>query len=120
MYVGCQIRILLAEPNAEFVKKRNEEEKGEGSIESRVRTSLTRLNPVLDVNNIEIRLHDTPLYCSIYRFDSEMFVTPHLYGIRGAAAPLLCFKEIDRGIFSKYEMHFQEIWKIAKRIKPAN
>jgi hypothetical protein len=114
---GCKVRILLANPEAGVVAQRSKEEKGEGSIASRIRTSITRLSPLLGVKGIEVRLHQTPLYCSIYRFDSEMFVTPHLYGVRGAAAPLLHFKEIHGGLFSRYEAHFQAIWDIAEELK---
>lgn len=114
---GCKIRILLAGPKAEVVAQRNKEESGEGSIASRIWTTLTRLSVLLGTENVEIRTHQTPLYCSIYRFDSEMLVTLTLYGVRGAAAPLMQFKEIPGGLFSRYEAHFQAIWDIAEKLK---
>jgi hypothetical protein len=31
----------------------------------------------------QLRYQDVPLYNSVFRFDDEMFVTPHLYGTQG-------------------------------------
>ncbi|QLG42076.1 MULTISPECIES: DUF5919 domain-containing protein [unclassified Paenibacillus] len=111
---GCRIRILLGKPDGYYIKARNEEEKNEGSISDRIKTTLARLSPLLEQGFIEIRLHDAPLYNSIYKFDSEMLVTPHLYGLRGAAAPLMNLKEIDKGIFEIYNKHFEDIWSISE------
>jgi hypothetical protein len=39
------------------------------------------------VENIEIRLHRTVLYNSIYRDDEQLLVNQHTYGIPAAQAP---------------------------------
>ncbi|MFB9277635.1 DUF5919 domain-containing protein [Cohnella cellulosilytica] len=117
---GCQIRFLLGKPDGDYVKARNIEEKNEGSISQRIETTLARLKPLLEQGLIEIRLHDLPLYNSIYRFDSEMLVTPHLYGLRGASAPLINLKEVEKGIFEIYEKHFEDIWLISEKYVSAN
>jgi len=113
--VGCSIRILLGKPKCKSVKGRNIEESTEGDISSRIETSLVRLNPLLEFPNVEIRLHDTPLYASIYRFDGNMIVTPQLYGKRGASAPVFQFLDKERGIFPKYLTHFDDIWSISEK-----
>lgn len=114
---NCKIRILLGKPNCSSVKNRNIEEKEEGSISSRIETSLTRLNDLIQLGCIEVKLHDTPLYCSIYRFDSEMLVTPHLYGVKGSAAPLISYKNVKGGIFESYLKHFDDIWELGEEYK---
>lgn len=114
---NCKIRILLGKPNCSSVSQRNIEEKEEGSITSRIETSLIRLNELIKTGCIEVRLHDTPLYCSIYRFDSEMLVTPHLYGVKGSAAPLFSYKNVKDGIFQSYLKHFDDIWNLADEYK---
>jgi len=112
---SCNIRILLGDPKSRNVCERSKEEKDEGSIASRIETVLSRLRRPKEMNNdIEIRLHDTPLYCSIYRFDDEMYVVTHLYGTMGSAAPTLGFKKVDGGLFNSYCKHFDDIWDIAK------
>jgi hypothetical protein len=42
--------------------------------------ALVSSNPQLG----QIRLHDTPLYNSIYRFDDELLVNTHVYGLLAA------------------------------------
>lgn len=111
---GCKVRILLGEPHSYYVIERNKEEKNEGSISSRIETSLCRLKPLIDKKLVEVRLQDTPLYCSIYRFDDDMLITPQLYGIRGSNAPLLNIKNIENGLFCNYVKHFDDIWNISK------
>jgi hypothetical protein len=41
------------------------------------------------VENVEIRLHDTILYNSIYRADDEYLINTHMYGTRAGNAPVL-------------------------------
>jgi hypothetical protein len=38
---------------------------------------------------VELRLHDTPLYNSVYRFDDELLVNVHAYGILAAHTPVM-------------------------------
>jgi len=38
---------------------------------------------------VELRLHDTPLYNSVYRFDDELLVNIHAYGILAAYTPVM-------------------------------
>jgi hypothetical protein len=41
------------------------------------------LEPLRGCDGLELRYQDVPLYDSVFRFDDEMFVTPHLYGTQG-------------------------------------
>jgi hypothetical protein len=116
---GCSIRILLGDPQGAMIARRSKEEKHEGSIQSRVEATLARLEHLVGLPGVEIRLHDTPLYCSIYRFDLRMLVTPHLFGVRGAAAPLLDIAKTEGGLFDKYCDHFDAIWAGAKPYRKA-
>lgn len=47
----------------------------------------------------EIRLHDTPLYNSIYRFDDDMLINTHVYGILAAYTPVLHLRRVDGAYF---------------------
>jgi hypothetical protein len=116
---GCSIRILLGDPEGAMIARRSKEEEHEGSIQSRVEATLARLEHLVGLPGVEIKLHDTPLYCSIYRFDLRMLVTPHLYGVRGAAAPLLDIAKTEGGLFDKYCGHFEAIWSGAKHYRRA-
>lgn len=113
---GCKIRILLGDPSGSFIQNRTQEEQHEGSIASRIETTIMRFRPLIDKNMIELRLHDTPLYNSIYRFDDHMYVTPQLYGLRGSAAPLLLLQKSEHGLFSSYLQHFEAVWNSTESI----
>lgn len=109
---SAKIRICLANPNSKHVFERNLEEKNEGSIAARISSSLLRINQIQSKNLI-LKLHETPLYCSIFRFDNEMLVTPHLFGLRGASAPMMHLEKNNNGLYNSYLKHFDDIWLIS-------
>jgi hypothetical protein len=111
---GCRVRLIMGDPGGSAVAERNKEERLEGSIRSRVETTLIRLEQIVDGHKVSLKVHNTPLYCAIYGFDDEIIVTPHLYGLRGAAAPALAIKNVPNGLYSKYKKHFEDIWQIAE------
>ena len=47
---------------------------------ARIRNALTLYHPLMSEENIEIRLHRTVLYNSIYRADNQLLVNQHTYG----------------------------------------
>jgi hypothetical protein len=62
----------------------------------------------------EIRLHDTPLYNSIYRFDDDMLVNTHVYGILAAYTPVMRLRRADGAYFSTYLESFERVWASAR------
>ena len=68
--------------------------------------------PLLDV--AEVRLHDTPLYNSIYRFDSEMLVNVHAYGLLAAYTPVFHLRRVDGQWFETYIESYERIWAAAR------
>lgn len=108
---GCQVRIALADPDSEQVRLRDQEEQEPITIVARIHTSLRAYEPLLEHPNCDVRFQSAPLYNSIYRFDDEMFVTPHLYATPGHAAPLLHLRRLGpNGMFSRFASHFEGIW----------
>jgi hypothetical protein len=61
-----------------------------------------------------VRLHDTPLYNSIYRFDDDMLVNTHVYGILAAWTPVLLLRRIDGSYFATYTESFERVWASAR------
>lgn len=46
-----------------------------------------------------------------------MFVTPHLYGLKGYRAPLLHLRRsVDDGMFDGLLAHFERVWATATPI----
>ena len=64
---------------------------------AKIRNALTLYRPLGAVENIEIRLHRTVLYNSIYRADDQLLVNQHAYGIPAAQAPIFCLSRTDSG-----------------------
>jgi hypothetical protein len=108
---SCKIRIALADPTCNNLRERDKEEQLGGTSPDRVRTTLYHFRDILNYPDIEIRFHATPLYNSVFRFDNDMFVTPHLYGLHGSKAPLLHLRCLGPGgIFANFAKHFEAVW----------
>jgi hypothetical protein len=101
------------------VRRRDEEEHEAITLVPRIQTSLQAFAPLLNCENADLRYQDAPLYNSIFRFDDQMLVTPHLYGMPGRSAPLLHLRRLGpSGIFSRFSAHFEGIWSDSRPIGP--
>lgn len=87
---GVRVRILLGNPDSPHVAARGVDEGVGGDVMvSRTRNALTLYRPLQNVSGVEIRLHDTVLYNSIYRADDDLLVNLHSYGTRAPEAPVI-------------------------------
>jgi ADP-ribose pyrophosphatase YjhB (NUDIX family) len=86
---GCRVRLALGDVDSDEVRRRGEEEHFGLGIDSRVSLALKHLEPILDQPGVEIRLHRTTLYNSLFRFDDQILVNTHLWGMSAFQAPLL-------------------------------
>ena len=112
--LGCSIRLVIADPTSEHVRLRDEEEGGAITLPARIETTMRAIEPLRGQANIEIRNQNAPLYNSVFRFDDEMLVTPHLYATPGNRAPLLHLRRLGpAGIFSGFAGHFDKVWHTA-------
>lgn len=112
---GCRVRVALVDPESEEAQRRDAEEQLNGGLIARIRTAAFYFRDLADSDGIEMRLHSTPMYNSIFRFGREMFVTPHLYGVPGSRAPLLHLqRRSSRGAFQRFVHHFEAIWDESK------
>ena len=93
---GVAVRIALGDPDGPNFAERGEEEGIGDAMAAKIRNALTLYQPLCTVKNIEIRLHRTVLYNSIYRADDEMLVNQHTYGIPATQAPVFCLCEHSR------------------------
>lgn len=111
---GCQIRIDLGDPASEAVARRGEEERfGEG-IEARARVAFKHYGRLIDFAAVDLRKHGTTLYNSIYRFDDQLLVSPHLWSANGYLAPVLHLKHVEGGtLFSMYAENFDAVWAVS-------
>lgn len=69
------------------------------------------LEPAVGTPGVEIRLHDTILYNSIYRFGDDVLVNPHVLGAPAGQNPVLHFRYIPGGrTFRHYMRSFDYAW----------
>jgi transcriptional regulator with XRE-family HTH domain len=103
---ATRLRLLLGDRQGKQLAARDEEHLINGGVGGRVTSVLTYYQELRD----HIRLHDTPLYNSIYRFDDDMLVNVHVYGILAAYTPCLHLKRVDGGYFNTYLESFERVW----------
>jgi hypothetical protein len=116
---GCRVRLVVADPESEHVRRRDEEEQEPITLVARIKSSLRAFEPLLSCPGAELRFQDVPLYNSLFRFDDEMFVTPMLYPTPGHAAPLLHLRRLrPEGIFSRFQSHFSAVWDASTPVTP--
>lgn len=111
---GCQVRFAIADLDSSDLAERDAEESLDGGLIARVRTTLKHVKPMLKSPDTEVRFHSTPMYNSLFRFDDQMLVTPHLYTRPGYQAPMLHLRRLGAGgIFDNYAQHFEDVWSVA-------
>jgi transcriptional regulator with XRE-family HTH domain len=113
---GVTIRIAFGDPESDAVALRSAEERlGDGVLAARIRYGLVPYGPLLRTPGIEFRHHATTLYNSIFRFDDEMIVNAHVYGVPGAHAPGLHLRKLAAGdLFATYAKSFTDVWAVSR------
>ncbi|SFN15229.1 hypothetical protein SAMN05216207_10093 [Pseudonocardia ammonioxydans] len=113
---GGRIRFLFGDPASREVTRRSTDEGiGKGAIAAKIRNALAYFQRIADGPGVEIRCHATTLYNSIYRYDDEMIVNPHVYGLTAPHAPALHLRRLSAGsLFETYGRSFDAVWETAK------
>jgi hypothetical protein len=112
---GVGVRVALGDPDSDSIAERGQEEGIGDAMAAKVRNALTHYRPLANSANVEIRLHQTSLYNSIYRVDSHLLVNQHAYGLPAAHAPVYCFRRSDSGgMMAAYLESFELVWMAAR------
>ncbi|MEU3016108.1 XRE family transcriptional regulator [Nocardiopsis sp. NPDC007018] len=115
---GVRVRVLIADPYCDAVRVRGEEECFGHGIESRCLLAAMHYRPLLGVAGIDVGLHATTLYNSVYRADGHMFVNSHLYGVNAYGNPLLRLRRKGSdGLFDAYAASMDAVWRTARPLK---
>lgn len=108
---GVRVRLLFGDPDDEVVARRGAEEDIGDAVQAKVRNSIAQYRPLAGYEGVEVRLHATTLYTSTYRFDEDMLVNPHIYGLPGAHSPVLHLRQSPGGrLFANYAECFERVW----------
>jgi hypothetical protein len=107
---GVSVRIALGNPDGPYAAQRGEESIGDAAP-AKIRNALMLYRPLSTVQSIEIRLHRTVLYNSIYRADGQLLVNQHTYGIPAAQAPVFCLSNTGSSeMAALYLESFERVW----------
>lgn len=111
---GVRVRLLIGDPDSPAVAERGADEGIDDSLAAKVRNAFVLYKPLRGVDNVEIRLHRTVLYNSIYRADDELFVNTHVYGFPASVAPVLHLRKVAGGdMVNTYLTSFDRVWSSA-------
>ncbi|MBR7825825.1 XRE family transcriptional regulator [Actinospica sp. MGRD01-02] len=114
---GVRIRLCFGDPASHAVAIRDTEEKLHGTLSMKIKASLTYYLDLLSTEGCEVRLHGATLYASLFRFDSQALINPHVWGQPASANPLLHLRYGEEGgWFDLYNESFEGVWKSARRL----
>ena len=115
---GVRVRILLGDPDSGQVTDRGADEGIDEAMAAKVRNVLVLYRPLYDVEGVEIRLHRTVLYNSIYRADDQLLVNTHVYGVAASNAPVLHLRKVAGGdMVHTYLDSFERVWDAAAPLR---
>jgi transcriptional regulator with XRE-family HTH domain len=114
---GVRIRIALGDPDSPHVADRGTAEEIGEAMAAKVRNALILYRPIAHLDGVQLRLHRTVLYNSIYRADDQLLVNQHIYGIPAAHAPVCHLRRSTGGeMFQSYLDSFERIWATATEV----
>jgi hypothetical protein len=112
---GVRVRLCFGDPGSRAVAVRGSEEGIGGALAAKIRASLTYYRPLLPVDGCEVRLHDTTLYSSLFRYDEDLLVNPHIFGQPASANPVFHLKRVNaHSWFDSYTGSFEAVWGDAR------
>jgi hypothetical protein len=97
--------------SAAVIQRSTDEGIGPETISAKIDHALAYFRELRDTAGLEVRTHGTVLYNSIYRFDEQMIVNPHVYGKMAAHAPALHLRRLSAGnLFATYADSYETVW----------
>ncbi|MER5598007.1 XRE family transcriptional regulator [Streptomyces sp. NPDC002265] len=116
---GVRVRLCFGDPDGSAVRIRDKEESIGGTLAAKIKASLTYYRDLVGYPGCEVRLHDTTLYNSIFRYDDHLMANPHIWGQPASANPLLQLRNADGGEwFQRYSDSFEAVWASARPWAP--
>ncbi|MGW5236929.1 XRE family transcriptional regulator [Streptomyces nodosus] len=121
---GCRVRFLLGDPDGDVTRQREGIEGVALTVSTRIRMSLEELAKVSDVQGIEVHYSAAEdamnhVGLSVFRFDDQALVTPHLARLVGHDSPLMHVRRRGPGgMFDRFAEHAEELWSRSVPLLP--
>jgi transcriptional regulator with XRE-family HTH domain len=108
---GVRVRLLLGDPDSHNVAEQGSSEGIDDGMAAKVRNTIMLFGKLLAEPGVELRLHGTVLYNSIYRADDQLLVNTHIYGVMANNAPVFHLRKIPGGeMAGTYMESFERVW----------
>lgn len=113
---GCRVRFLVGAPEGEVTRQREVIEDTALSVSTRIRITLEHLGRLALLEGLETRISAPEdavnhVSLSVFRFDDDALVTPHLARLVGHDSPLLHLRRRgEGGMFDRFAEHAEELW----------
>lgn len=114
---GVRLRIAVGDPGSAAVHQRGMEERIGDALTGRCRMTLSRLEPIHDLEGIELRTHATPLYVSMFFIDETLYANHHILGSPAGDNPVFEIpRDLDGELWQTYSDSFERIWAGARPV----
>lgn len=118
---GVRIRVALGDPESPHVAERGIEEGIADAMAAKIRNALVHYRTLSAADGVELRLHRTVLYNSLYRADDQLLVNQHTYGSPAAHSPVFHLRRAGAAeMFQSYRDSFERIWASATKVSWAD
>ena len=98
---GAQVRFLVGDPESAVTTQREEVEGVPLTVSTRIRITLDALSKIEgNTPRIEARFSDAHIALSVFMFDDQMLVTPHIASLLG-----------DDGLYDRFASHVTALWE---------
>ncbi len=116
---GAAVRFLLGDPDSDVTRRREGVERTALTVSTRIRITLEHLHHLGAVDGLEARYstHEGHISLSVFRFDDQMLVTPHLSNLVGHDSPMLHLCRLqDDGMFDRFAQHIETLWDAGRPV----
>ncbi|MEO3751361.1 hypothetical protein [Streptomyces sp. B6B3] len=119
---GAAVRFLLGDPESDVTLRRESVERTALTVSTRIRITLEHLHQLGAIEGLEARYsaHEGHISLSVFRFDDQMLVTPHLSNLVGHDSPMLHLRRLqDDGMFDRFAQHVETLWDAGRPVPAA-
>ncbi len=117
---GVRVRFMIGNPDSPCVTQWGAWDGRGPSVVDQVRAAVRLYRPLAACHGVQVRLHSTPLYNSVFRGDRDLLVNQHVHGVAAAHAPVLHLRrpqaDLPRGAMDLVRVYlesFETVWASA-------
>ena len=108
---GCQVRFVVGDPESDVTRRREQAEGVPLTVGTRIRITLDQLQKIGPVPGLEARFSDEHIALSVFMFDEQMLVTPHIANLLGHESPMLHLRRLEAdGLYDRFAQHVDALW----------